>query len=236
MSTFTIIVPIFNEKDNLSRLESELVSFVNSTVFETKVLLINDGSTDGSEDIINEICKKNDFFESISFIKNSGLSSALKAGFDLCNSEYIGYIDADLQTSPSDFHILLKYIDQYDLVTGYRSNRKDSYVKNVSSLVANGIRNIFTSDGVNDTGCPLKVIKTDFAKKIPMFKGLHRFLPAMILLQKGKIIEIPVQHFPRIAGKTKFGLFNRILGPLSDCFAFIWMKKKYINYQIKDNE
>jgi len=112
MSTFTIIVPIFNEKDNLSRLESELVKFINSTVFETKVLLINDGSTDGSVDIINEICKKNDSFESISFIKNSGLSSALKAGFDLCNSEYIGYIDADLQTSPSDFHILLKYIDQ----------------------------------------------------------------------------------------------------------------------------
>ena len=186
--------------------------------------------------IFNKICKKNDFFESVSFIKNSGLSSALKAGFDLCNSEYIGYIDADLQTSPSDFHILLKYIDQYDLITGYRSNRKDSYLKNISSLVANGIRNIFTNDGVNDTGCPLKVIKTDFAKRIPMFKGLHRFLPAMILLQKGKIIEIQVKHFPRIAGKAKFGLFNIILGPLSDCFAFIWMKKKYINYQIKDNE
>ena len=69
-----------------------------------------------------------------------------------------------------------------------------------------------------------------------MFKGLHRFLPAMILLQKGKIIEVPIQHFPRIAGKAKFGLFNRILGPLSDCFAFIWMKRKYINYQVEDNE
>ena len=102
---------------------------------------------------------------------------------DLCNSKYLGYIDADLQTSPNDFHILLKYIDNYDLVTGNRSNRKDTYLKNISSLVANGIRNIFTSDGVNDTGCPLKVIKTDYAKKIPMFKGLHRFLPAMILLQ-----------------------------------------------------
>lgn len=236
MSTFTIIVPIFNEKDNLSRLESELMKFINSTKFKTKVLLINDGSTDGSKDIIEKLCNDNSCFEFISFVKNYGLSSALKAGFDLCNSKYIGYIDADLQTSPSDFHVLLKFIDNYDLVTGYRSNRKDSYLKNISSLVANGIRNIFTGDGVKDTGCPLKVIRTDFAQKIPMFKGLHRFLPAMILLQKGKIIEVPVQHFPRIAGKAKFGLFNRILGPLSDCFAFIWMKRKYINYQIEDHE
>ena len=236
MSTFTIIVPIFNEKDNLYRLESELMKFINSTKFKTKVLLINDGSIDGSKEVIEKLCSINNCFESISFIKNCGLSSALKAGFDLCNSKYIGYIDADLQTSPSDFHILLEYIDNYDLVTGYRSNRKDSFLKNISSLIANGIRNIFTSDGVKDTGCPLKVIRTDFAKRIPMFKGLHRFLPAMILLQKGKIIEVPIQHFPRIAGKAKFGLFNRILGPLSDCFAFIWMKRKYINYQLEDNE
>tara|TARA_B100000029_G_scaffold435876_1_gene450150 strand:- start:3864 stop:4574 length:711 start_codon:yes stop_codon:yes gene_type:complete len=235
MGNFTIIVPVFNEKENLSRLESELMEFINSTKYKTKVLIVNDGSNDGSKEIIEELCKKNSYFESISFKKNNGLSSALKAGFDLCESEYIGYIDADLQTSPSDFHVLLEYIPEFDLVTGYRSERKDSIVKKISSTAANRIRNIFTNDKINDTGCPLKVIKADFAKKIPMFKGLHRFLPAMILLQKGRIIEIPIKHFPRMAGKAKFGLFDRILGPLSDCFAFIWMKRKYINYQIEDN-
>ena len=111
MSTFTIIVPIFNEKDNLSRLESELMKFINSTKFKTRVLIINDGSTDGSKEIIEKLCNNNSCFKSISFVRNCGLSSALKAGFDLCNSEYIGYIDADLQTSPSDFHVLLEYID-----------------------------------------------------------------------------------------------------------------------------
>ncbi len=235
MGNFTIIVPVFNEKENLSRLESELMEFINSTKYKTKVLIVNDGSNDGSKEIIEKLCKKNSYFESISFKKNNGLSSALKAGFDLCESEYIGYIDADLQTSPSDFHVLLEYIPEFDLVTGYRSERKDSIVKKISSTAANRIRNIFTNDKINDTGCPLKVIKADFAKKIPMFKGLHRFLPAMILLQKGRIIEIPIKHFPRMAGKAKFGLFDRILGPLSDCFAFIWMKRKYINYQIEDN-
>jgi hypothetical protein len=87
---------------------------------------------------------------------------------------------------------------------------------------------------MDDTGCPLKVIRTEKAKRIPMFKGLHRFLPAMILLQNGTIIQIPVKHFPRIAGRAKYGLWNRLLGPLSDCFAYLWMKRKYINYEVKD--
>jgi dolichol-phosphate mannosyltransferase len=106
-------------------------------------------------------------------------------------------------------------------------------VKNMSSTIANGIRRAFTHDRMDDTGCPLKVIKTDFAKRIPMFKGLHRFLPAMILLQNGKVLQVPVQHFPRIAGTAKYGLWNRLFGPLMDCFAYLWMKKKYINYEVK---
>jgi len=234
MVEFTIIVPVFNEKENLSRLEVELMKFINSSKYKTKILVVDDGSNDGSKEIIKGLCKKNNFFESISFKNNHGLSSALKAGFDLCDSEYLGYIDADLQTSPSDLHNLLKYIEKYDLVTGYRTNRKDPLIKKLTSLAANSIRNLFTNDGINDTGCPLKVIKTDYAKRIPMFKGLHRFLPAMVLLQKGNIIEIPIKHFPRIAGKTKFGLLNRILGPLLDSLAFIWMKRNYINYQIEE--
>ena len=164
------------------------------------------------------------------------MSSAIKAGFDYTNTRWVGYIDADLQTSPMDFNILLDYADQYQLVTGVRANRKDSIIKNLSSKIANGIRRAFTHDGMDDTGCPLKIIQTDYAKKIPMFKGLHRFLPAMILLQNGKVIQHPVQHFERIAGKSKFHLWNRLFGPLSDCFAFIWMKKKYINYKVAEKK
>ncbi len=119
-------------------------------------------------------------------------------------------------------------------MTGVRSKRQDSFVKNISSTIANGIRRAFTHDGMDDTGCPLKIIKTDFAKKIPMFKGLHRFLPAMILLQNGKIKQVPVRHFPRIAGEAKYHLWNRLIGPFVDCFAYLWMKKKYIHYNIQN--
>ena len=230
--TFTIIVPVYNEEDNLERVETELLAYTKIATVPTNILFVNDGSKDGSQDLIENICSKNENFSYILFEENRGLSAAIKAGFDYAKTKLVGYIDSDLQTSPEDFNLLLEHIGNYDLVTGVRANRKDSFVKNMSSTIANGIRRAFTHDGMDDTGCPLKVIKTDFAKRIPMFKGLHRFLPAMILLQKGKIVQIPVRHFPRIAGEAKFGLWNRLLGPLSDCFAYLWMKKKYINYTI----
>lgn len=228
----TIIVPVYNEEDNLLRLEKELTNYLKIAKVPSQVLLVNDGSSDKSQQLIEEICQRNTDFNYIQFQKNAGLSAAIKAGFDYTTTALVGYIDADLQTSPTDFNILLEHIDDNDLVTGVRSNRKDSFVKNMSSTIANNIRRAFTQDGMDDTGCPLKIIKTDFAKKIPMFNGLHRFLPAMILLQNGKIKQVPIQHFPRIAGTAKFGLWNRLIGPLLDCFAYWWMKKSYINYKV----
>ena len=227
---FTIIVPVYNEEDNLERVEKELLAYSKIATKNTCILFVNDGSKDNSQAIIETICQRNDNFNYISFEANKGLSAAIKAGFDYATTELVGYIDSDLQTDPEDFNLLLEYINEYDLVTGVRVNRKDSFVKNMSSKIANGIRRSFTHDGMDDTGCPLKVIKTEYAKRIPMFKGLHRFLPAMILLQEGKIIQIPVRHYPRIAGQAKFGLWNRLFGPLSDCFAYLWMKRNYINF------
>jgi glycosyltransferase involved in cell wall biosynthesis len=229
---FTIVVPVYNEEDNLKRVEKELSNYLKIASKKTKILFVNDGSKDKSQSLIEEICKGNPDFTYLQFEKNCGLSAAIAAGFKNTDTHLVGYIDSDLQTSPEDFNLLLKEIENFELVTGVRANRKDSFVKNMSSTIANGIRRAFTHDGMDDTGCPLKVIKTEYAKNIPMFKGLHRFLPAMILLQNGKITQIPVQHFPRIAGEAKFGLWNRLLGPLMDCFAYLWMKKKYINYKI----
>ena len=234
MREFTIIVPVYNEEDNLKRVEKELLSFIEIANKETAILFVNDGSKDNSQQIIEDICSRNVAFHFINFRENRGLSAAIKAGFDNIETPLVGYIDSDLQTTPQDFNLLLDKIGEYDLVTGVRANRKDSFVKNMSSTIANGIRRAFTHDGMDDTGCPLKVIKTDYAKRIPMFKGLHRFLPAMVLLQNGKILQVPIQHFPRIAGTAKFGLWNRLLGPLTDCFAYLWMKKKYINYEVKN--
>lgn len=230
----TVIVPLYNEEENLLRVEMELTKYLEIAIKKTCILFVNDGSTDNSLALIQEITSRNRAFDYISFDKNYGLSAALKAGFDHVETPLLGYIDSDLQTDPADFNLLLEQIEDHDLVTGVRVDRKDSFKKNMSSLIANGIRRSFTNDGMDDTGCPLKIIRTPAAQKIPMFKGLHRFLPAMILLQNGRVVQVPVRHYPRIAGTAKFHIWNRLFGPLMDCFAYLWMKHKYINYNVED--
>lgn len=233
--SLTVIIPVFNEEENIERLHKKLCEFMDSSLAKAKVLFINDGSKDASLKKIKEICDHSESFSFCSFDKNYGLSAAIKAGFDYSDTLWTGYIDADLQTTPEDFNILLEFSEGYDLITGVRQDRQDSRIKNLSSLIANNIRRAFTHDGMEDTGCPLKLIRTSVAKQIPMFNGLHRFLPAMVLLQNGKVKQVPVHHFPRTAGKSNFHLWNRLTGPLMDCFAYLWMKKKYINYKVEEH-
>lgn len=231
---FTIIVPVYNEEENIERLSKKLIEYISIASKKTKVIFIDDGSSDNSKALIKEICNKNKAFEFILFKENSGKGAALKAGFEATNTPVLGYIDADLQTYPEDFELLLTHINDYELVSGQRVTRKDSFVKKISSKIGNKIRKSFTHDGMDDTGCPLKIIKTKYAKNIPLFTGLQRFLPAMILLQDGKIKQVPIDHYPRIAGISKYNFKNRFWGPLFDCFAYVWMKKTYIKYEISE--
>lgn len=232
---FTIIVPVYNEEDNIYSLEKKLGEFLPTSLQKACVLFVNDGSKDKSLERIEEICGRNADFFYISLKKNSGLSAAMKAGIDTAESPYLGYIDADLQTAPEDFNLLLKDIESYELVTGIRANRKDSAFKNLQSKIANGFRRSMTGDTAQDTGCPLKVMHTDYAKRIPFFTGMHRFIPALMMLQDARIKQIPVRHFPRVAGVSKYHLWNRLVSPFMDCFAYRWMKKRYINYSIGQN-
>lgn len=233
---FTIIVPVYNEEENIHRLEEAFAGFLPRCIRKACVLFVDDGSRDGSLEGIKEICSRNSDFYYISFEKNAGLSAAMKAGFEYADSELVGYIDADLQTTPEDFNLLLEDIDDYSMVMGIRTGRKDSWFKNVQSRIANGFRRMMTHDGATDTGCPLKVLHTDVARRIPMFKGMHRFLPALVLLQDGASYkQVPVRHFPRVAGKSKYHLWNRLWGPFADCFAYRWMKPRYCNYTVGDN-
>lgn len=230
--SLTIIVPVYNEVECIPELKKKIDRFFVHSPIPASVLFVNDGSTDGSQEMIELICARNARYHFIQFEHNQGLSAALKAGFDHCHSTLIGYIDADIQTSPMDFLKLLEFIPQYDLVTGIRAKRKDRIVKRVSSKIANTVRRWLIDDGIADTGCPLKIIKVEYAKAVPFFTGMHRFIPALVQLLGGRVKQVPVQHFPRFAGKAKFNLGNRLTGPFVDALAFRWMKKRYIRYQI----
>lgn len=228
----TILVPVYNEEDNIRALEERLSLFLPSACCSACVLFVDDGSNDGSLHRIKEICRRHTAFFYLSLERNGGLSAALKAGIDAVCSPYVGYMDADLQTVPEDFNLLLANIEDYELVMGIRTNRKDMLFKKLQSRIANSFRRMMTHDGVQDTGCPLKVMHTDYARRIPFFTGMHRFLPALILLQQGRVKQVPVRHFPRTAGVSKYHLWNRLVSPFIDCFAYRWMKKRYINYRV----
>lgn len=231
----TIIVPVFNEEDNMAALEERLAAYLSKAACKACVLFVNDGSRDNSLQLIREACRRNPAFFYISLAQNSGLSAAMKAGIDVTESPLTGYMDADLQTTPEDFDLLLQYAGEYQLSMGIRANRKDSGFKKLQSKIANGFRRMMTHDGVQDTGCPLKIMHTDYARRVPFFTGMHRFLPALIQLQNGRVRQVPVRHFPRTAGVSKYHLWNRLVSPFMDCFAYRWMRKRYINYSIGEN-
>ncbi len=231
----TIIIPVYNEEDNIKTLEEKLGAYLPKASRKACVLFVNDGSTDNSLPLIKEVCQRQNNFFYLSLMRNGGLSAAMKAGIDATESTFVGYMDADLQTTPDDFNLLLEHIDDHELVMGIRTNRKDTGFKKLQSKIANGFRRMMTHDGVQDTGCPLKVMHTAYARRIPFFTGMHRFLPALILLQEGRVKQVPVHHFPRVAGTSKYHLWNRLVAPFIDCFAFRWMKQRYINYRVKED-
>ncbi len=225
----TIIVPVYNEFDNMEAIEKRLGDYICHASVASCLLFIDDGSTDGSATAIERICSAHDNMYFIALKRNTGLTGALKAGIEAAQSPLVGYIDADLQTDPEDFEILLPLMQNCELAMGIRANRKDSGFKKLQSKFANGFRRFMTKDTATDTGCPLKIMKTSYARRLPLFNGIHRFLPALFLLMGGRVEERPVRHYPRVAGESKYHLWNRLAGPFMDCFAYRWMKKRYLN-------
>ena len=234
---FTIIVPYYNEEGNIARLEQALADYIGKTAFGPAcVLFVNDGSTDGGAALVEEACGRHPEFFHIDFVKNCGKSAALCAGFQYTFSPYCGYIDADLQTNPEDFDLLLEKLSGNAMVTGIRANRKDSAFYNFQSKLGNGWRKIFTHDGAVDTGCPLKVFTTACAKKLPFYEGMHRFIPALVLLQEGATYEqLPIRHYERTAGVSKYNAWNRLGKTFADCFGYLWLKPRFRDYNIGDS-
>ncbi|MFV0438493.1 MAG: glycosyltransferase [Desulfopila sp.] len=230
----TIIVPVFDEEESLPAFFTEFDRLLASSPLPLCALLINDGSRDGSLQLIRDKCQQSPAYTFISLDRNHGLSTAIKAGFDHCQTELVGYIDADLQTNPTDFISYFQYFPEFDMVNGIRSKRQDGLIKRLSSKFANGYRRLMIDDGIVDTCCPLKIMKSEYARAMPFFTGMHRFMPALVQLQGGRVKQLPVAHYPRHAGTAKYHLLNRLVGPFFDTLAFRWMRSRYIRYGVAE--
>lgn len=228
----SLVVPIYNEIDNLvplvTRIQQALAGYEPGT-FEA--ILINDGSTDGSDVVLRKLAAQHAFIKVVHFRQNYGQTAAFDAGFKTASGEWILTLDADLQNDPMDLPLLSAEM-AYGIgcVCGVRTKRNDSWVRRMSSKIANGIRNWLSEDNITDTGCSLKLFRREALLKIKLFEGMHRFLPTLIKMEGYRVIEVPVSHSPRLHGQSKYGIRNRVLRSFKDLLAVRWMKKRYLNY------
>ena len=170
-------------------------------------------------------------------LERSGQTAAIDAGFRGARGTYIAMLDADLQNDPADIPRLLDLLitGQHDLVTGWRSERQDPWIRKLSSRIANGVRNWLTHETIHDSACGLKVFRRACLAQIRLYTGMHRFLPTLFRLEGFRVVEIPVNHRPRTAGTAKYGVRNRAIRGLRDTFAIRWMLKRILRYEVRED-
>lgn len=236
VKTFSLVIPAFNEEENLFPLMQELNDVLQKNDLRCEILLVDDGSTDDTQNVMHQIRQKYPQYSIriIALNGNYGLSTALEAGFDRAGNDVVASIDADLQNDPADLPKLLEKIPDFDVAIGVRVRRKDGWIKRMSSLIANHFRNFVLRECWRDTGCSLKVYKKEFLRKIRLDKGMHRFLPTLLQLEGARVVEVEVNHRPRIHGKSKYHLWNRLIGPFTDLYAVRWMKKRRRVYRTEE--
>ena len=228
MSEVSVVVPLYNEEENVSILQGELTDALTGLDYE--IIFVDDGSRDETFSRIVPGPR----IRVLRFEKNAGQSAAIFAGLQAVRSEVAVLIDGDLQNDPADISRLLAEISHgADLVCGYRARRKDTMVKRITSHVANFVRSRFTYDGVRDTGCTLKAMRRDCIKALVPFKGMHRFIPALVKGAGYRLVEIPVNHRPRRFGQSKYGLGNRAVRATIDMFGVRWLLSRSLNYKVR---
>ena len=224
----SVIVPLFNEEENMSILQSELKAALAG--IDHEMIFVDDGSIDRTLERIETAPN----VRVIRFEKNTGQSAAIYAGLQAAHGAITVLIDGDLQNDPTDIPRLLAEIDRgADLVCGYRARRKDTLLKRLTSRIANFVRSRFTKDYVRDTGCTLKAMRRDCVSALLPFKGMHRFIPALVKGAGYRLVEIPVNHRPRRFGQSKYGLGNRALRATIDMFGVRWLLSRRFNYKIR---
>jgi dolichol-phosphate mannosyltransferase len=225
----SVVVPVFNEKENIAILQSELGNALAG--IDHEIIFVDDGSTDRSVEKIEAAPN----VRVLRFEKNTGQSAALYAGIQAARGQSIVMIDSDLQNDPADIPRLLEEISRgADLVCGYRAKRKDTVTKRLTSRIANFVRSRFTKDYVRDTGCTLKAMRRECSVALVPFKGMHRFIPALIRGAGFKLVEIPVNHRPRRFGQTKYGFGSRAWRATMDMFGVRWLLSRRLDYKIRD--
>lgn len=231
----SVVVPVYNEIGCLDSLVERVRVALDSAAVDWELVLVDDGSTDGSGEKMDELAAADERIRALHFVANCGQTSGLDAGFRHARGRYIGLLDADLQTYPEDLpHLLHTLRDEgLDSVVGIRADRRDTGWRKFSSWFANGVRNRLTREDIIDTGCPIKVFRAEAIRSVKLFTGMHRFLPTLLRMEGFSVRQVPVRHASRLTGSSKYGTLDRAFSGLRDALAVRWMQDRSMRWKLR---
>jgi glycosyltransferase involved in cell wall biosynthesis len=227
----SIIIPVKDEEETVDILANEINSAMNNGSFSWECVWIDDGSTDTTAEKLKKLNNRDSRHRFVLLALNFGQSAALSVGFQSALGSIIATLDGDGQNDPADIPLLIEMLRKQgaDMVNGVRQKRHDTFVRKISSKIANSFRNWVTGDKVTDVGCSVRVFRSKCVDGIPLFKGMHRFFPTLVKMRGfAHTVESPVNHRPRMGGKTKYGIQNRLWVGLADLAAVKWMQSRLV--------
>jgi glycosyltransferase involved in cell wall biosynthesis len=233
----SIVIPVYNEEENLPLLWPELREVLEPLGLAYEVIFVDDGSRDRSAEVIRGFRESDPRVRLVRLKANSGETAATDAGFKAARGRWLVTMDADLQNDPHDIPALLGHLDQWDAVTGWRVDRAagDSIVRRVSSRVANGIRNRLSDETIRDSGCTFRAFRCDGLRGLELYRGFHRFIPTLLRMRGYRVVEVPVRNRPRRFGTSKYGVMNRALVAFVDLLVVRWMKSRRLRYEVTED-
>jgi dolichol-phosphate mannosyltransferase len=229
---YSVIIPVHNEEKSLPPLLQELEEVMTALNEPWEVIVVDDSSTDGTWDTLKKSHVVLPQLKGIQLKKQFGQTAALLAGLKSAQGNVLLTLDGDGQNDPHDIPRLISALHDVDCVSGCRIRRQDSWDKRVTSRFANGLRRWLLGDDLHDTGCSLKAFYASCYANIKLFKGMHRFLPSLLMIEGYQVKEIPVSHRPRKSGKSHYSLFNRGFSTINDLLAVWWMKQRHIQVEV----
>jgi glycosyltransferase involved in cell wall biosynthesis len=233
----SLVIPCHNEQDNLRALIAAIREAVDPLKLPYEVVITDDCSQDRSWEILKELAVGDPRLRAQRFAFNCGQSAAQWAGMKAARGRFIVTLDADLQNDPRDVPKLLAALKQFDCVCGTRvaaRRRGDGFIKAASSRIANGVRNKLSGENISDAGCCYRAFKRECIENLKFFKGMHRFMPTLFKIEGFTVTEIPITTNPRFAGRSHYGVWNRLFASFYDLLAVRWMKKRMFRYQIAE--
>jgi glycosyltransferase involved in cell wall biosynthesis len=228
------VVPAYNEVESMPPLFAELRAALDATGRTWEMVVVDDGSSDGTRELMLAEQARDPRVHALVLERNAGQSAALAAGLSRARGDVVVTLDADLQNDPADLPLLLAALENADVVSGIRAQRQDTWVRLVSSRIANAVRRGVLGDPVTDIGCSFKAYRREVLEGLPMFVGVHRFLPALCVFRGARFAEVRLRHRARAHGVSKYGVGNRLWRGLADLLGVQWLKTRLVGYRIRD--